>query len=150
MKLETLRTLWQAKNPTGNVWSVDSAGHLSETTIKGSKKFAVIYSDGGKIYTYTASSVYKLAERFNLIPESNLNYWTEAEACIKSIKAGGEYITLCALQDTVSDILSKETGLIIVLDGDECGLDEFDRRLFKFTGFSEYNPQTWKTTPYKF
>lgn len=138
MKLNTLSQAWQAKNPGGNIWIMDSNGQLSDSG-KQTGKFAVTYNQDGKIYTYTYKSVYKLAERLNMIPDSNLDYWQESVKAIESMDNGIEFISICGLSDTIRHIITEKTGQYPSLIHSDAGLDEWDRPLYKFTSYKLYN-----------
>lgn len=142
MKLETLRKLWQDKNPGGNVWYAASNGALSDVPAGKSKKFAVNFKADGKLYTYTAASIYALAERFELIPDSNVDYWAESRAAISAMDAGESYTSLGGLWDTIHYILEEQhPGMSIKIDGGESGKDEYDRRVFTFSAYEILDPK---------
>ena len=130
MKLETLRSLWHIDHPGGNIWYTDAAGNLSDVSLKG-KKYAVNFVEDGKLYTYTSSSVYALAERLDLIPESKHDYNSEAHEAISAILVGGTYKSTAALTDTIKHICRTD-GIDLWVKSVDAGLDEYDRSVFEF------------------
>jgi hypothetical protein len=135
MKLETLRRDWQKAHPGGNVWISMSNGQLLDEG-KQTGKFAVTYNADGKIYTYQYKSVYALAERLNMIPDGELDYWVESQNAIAAIRRGESYSSTGGLNDTIHYILAQETGKDIWATY-TTSRDEYDRELFTFTGFKE-------------
>jgi hypothetical protein len=135
MKLEILRRDWQKAHPGGNVWISYANGSLAEEG-KQTGKFAVTYSTGGKVYTYAYKSVYALAERLNMIPANDFDYWVESRNAIAAIRRGEHYLTICGLMDTMRHILGQETGKgFRVLY--TTSYDEYGRQLFDIYGLEE-------------
>lgn len=128
--MTVLRKLWQEKHPTGNIWIETSTGLLLDCG-KQTGKFKVTYSDSdSKPYVYSASSVYKLAERLNLIPNSEIDYWQESRNCIDALNSGLRFSTIAGIYDTMVSIDPSKSfgrGLKIAQS-----VDEFDRVVFTF------------------
>lgn len=135
MKLEILNQLFQNKYPEGKIYFMNS-GHLFSTLNKENKfsgKFAVVYNEGGKIYNFNASSVYKLAERFNLIPDSEIDYWIESENCINALLDGKDFYSIAGLMDTVRILFTeKYSPKYLLFDYKESHKDDYDRIVYKF------------------
>ena len=131
MELSTLRKLWQEKHPEGNIWIVNSSGSLFDSG-KQTGKFQVKYSESDtKPYIYKATSVYKLAERFNLIPQSEIDYWVESQNCINALSEGKSFATLGGIYDTMQALDSSKnfsTGLKI-----KESKDEYDRVIYTYS-----------------
>jgi hypothetical protein len=138
MEMSVIKSLWNAKNPGGNIWITDSAGHLFDNG-KQTGKFAVTYKADSKIYTYAYKSVYKLAERLNLIPDNNLDYWVEAEKAISAMDNGESFISICGLHDTISHIITEKTGKYCHLIAEDYDKDIYDRSQWIFKGYKFYN-----------
>ena len=135
MKLETLRTLWQQKNPGGQVWYTDTAGNLADYPIGKSKKLAVTFTASGKVYTYT-TTVHALAERYGLIPDdSNADYWAESRKAISAMERGESYKTTLGLSDTIRHILAEGRYEVEIEIGE--GVDEFDRVTYIFKSYTK-------------
>ena len=136
MKLEILNELFKNKYPEGKIYFFNS-GHLFDTISKENKfsgKFAVIYNEGGKIYNFSASSVYKLAERFNLIPDSEIDYWEESRNCIKNLLDGKDFYSVAGLSDTIRGLYSEENNnKIIDFKYCEDHKDDYDRIVYKYS-----------------
>lgn len=135
MKLEILNQLFKNKYPEGKIYFFNS-GHLFDTLNKENKfsgKFAVIYNEEGKIYNFSASSVYKLAERFDLIPDSEIDYWKESRNAIKNLLAGKDFYSIAGLSDTIRRIFSQENNnQIIDFKVEEFQKDDYDRIVYRY------------------
>jgi hypothetical protein len=136
MEMSVLRELWKAKNPDGNIWISDGLKLLESGKQTG--KFAVKYNQDGKIYNYSASSVYKLAERFNLIPDSNINYFEESRKAIRSMLSGKSFSTIAGLHDTIRHICESEFNCYIDFKSTE-SKDIYDRVVYTFTMIKKYS-----------
>ena len=135
MKLETLRTLWQQKNPGGQVWYTDTAGNLADYPIGKSKKLAATFKPEGKVYTYTAT-VRSLAERYGLIPDdSKADYWAESRKAIAAMNHGESYETTLGLSDTIRNILAEGRYEVELEIGE--GVDGFDRVTYIFKSYTK-------------
>jgi hypothetical protein len=121
-------------HPGGACWIYDK-GQLLESG-KQTGIWAVTYSADSKSYQFRASSVYKLAERLNMIPTSDVDYWAESHKAIAAIRIGSSYKSLGALSDTMRHILAGETGKSYKIEY-TTELDEYDRSVYIFTGISE-------------
>ena len=135
MKLEILNELFRNKYPEGKIYFLNS-GHLFDTISKENKfsgKFGVIYNEGGKIYNFSASSVYKLAERFNLIPDSEIDYWEESREAIQNLLDGKDFYSIGGLTDTIRILYSKENdGKIISFKVEKFKKDDYDRIVYRY------------------
>jgi hypothetical protein len=136
MKLETLRKDWQEAHPGGNVWISLSNGQLLEGG-KQTGKFAVTYNADGKIYTYAYKSVYSLAERLNMIPSGDIDYWVESRKAIAALRRGETFDTLGGLMDTMRHLLFQETGKGFSIRYTSNTRDEYDRVIFHIYGMEE-------------
>ena len=137
MKMSVLRELWQVKNPSGNIWIIDSSGSLFEEG-RQTGKFGITYNQDGKIYKYSASSVYSLAERFNLIPQSNIDVWQESREAIKAMLNNQEFSTIAGLSDTIRHICEKEFGCYLNFQISESN-DQYDRTVLTYRLTKKYS-----------
>ena len=120
MLISILNQLWQQVNPTGEI--------ERHPTRKG--MFWVTYQAGRKMYEYRASSVYALAERFDLIPETNIV--AESERIVAELAAGvSEVIAALGCGDTANH-LWHEAGHSLMIDNECAGVDEYERPLARF------------------
>jgi hypothetical protein len=138
MEMSTIKSLWQDKNPGGNIWISESNGQLRDSG-KQTGKFGVTYSSDGKIYTYSFKSVYKLAERLNLIPDNNLDYMTESKKAIQAMNNGESFISICGLHDTIAYLVGRQDGKTVIVEAEEIENDIYGRRQWKFMGYKVYN-----------
>ena len=142
MKMSVLRELWQVKNPSGNIWIIDHSGSLFEEG-RQTGKFGVTYNQNSKIYSYGASSVYKMAERFNLIPVSNIDYFQESRNAIKAMLNNQEFSTIAGLSDTIRHICESEFNCYLDFQILESA-DQYDRTVLtyrlikKYASYQEY------------
>jgi len=130
MELSVLRGLWKNNYPNGNIWIIARNGELFESG-KQTGKFGITYNQDGKIYSYTAKSVYKLAERFNLIPDSNIDYFVESKKAIEALLSGNEFESIGGLHDTIRFIVQEKTGKYISFESTQ-KLDQYDRIVYTF------------------
>jgi len=136
MKMSVLRELWQVKNPEGNIWIIDASGKLLEEG-RQTGKFGVTYNRDSKIYSYGASSVYKMAERFNLIPVSNIDYFQESRNAIKAMLENQEFSTIAGLTDTIRHICETEFNCYLDFSTTESS-DQYDRTVLAFKLIKKY------------
>lgn len=145
MKLEILNQLFKNKYPEGKIYFMNS-GRLFSSLNKENKfsgKFGVVYNEGGKIYNFSASSVYKLAERFNLIPDSEIDYFVESENCINALLDGKDFYSIAGLSDTIRGIFTKKNnGKIIDFQYKESHKDDYDRIVYKYYDCKVY--ENWE------
>jgi len=136
MELKNLRSLWQIKNPSGNIWIIDSNGNLFDEG-RQTGKFAVTYKSDGKIYTYSYKSIYKLAERLQMIPDNNLDYWIESRKAIEAMNQGKSFISICGLSDTIRYILGNNDTdkKDVSVEYKAIGLDIYDRQQYEFISY---------------
>lgn len=136
MDMSTIKTLWNEKNPGGNIWIMLSNGELLDSG-KQTGKFAVTYNSDGKIYTYSYKSVYKLAERLNLIPDNNLDYMTESKKAIQAINNGESFISICGLSDTMRYLLGNNPidKKDVHIESDDYEKDIYDRPRWIYKGY---------------
>ena len=127
MKLTTLQALWASTHPD---CLLDK--HL---TRKG--HYNVQYIPSGKMYTYRSTSVFALAERFELIPRVDIQQ--TADIVFNAFAAGeAQVIEHAGAGDTVTH-LAHENGLVGYVTCENAGLDEYDRPLSCYT-WAEVNP----------
>ena len=136
MKFKTLQMLFQEKNPNGKIFAYSKNGNLSEESTTGIIRFEVQFTEDGKMYVYQGiKTVYKMAERLNLIPNSNIDYVTESNECIDALLSGKMFSSIGGLHDTITDILYKRTGIRYTVEYDKT-IDEYDRTVFIFKGLA--------------
>jgi hypothetical protein len=140
MKIETLRRDWQKAHAGGNIWMTDKSMSLYLNG-KQTGQFAVSYAQDGKLYTFHAKTVYRLAERLNMIPTGEVDYWKESADAIKAIRAGGSYTSLGGLSDTMRYLLAQEDGKDYRIVSVE-SKDEYDRILLTFTAILPLDTST--------
>jgi hypothetical protein len=109
MKLEALNQLFKETHPNGYVQYDRQA-----------RKYFVVFSSPGKVYTYHASSNYKLAERLELI--SDVDIVAVARDVIAALGRGEEIVTHIGASDTVRYMGVDCTSI-------PTGVDEYDRPL---------------------
>lgn len=140
MELSVLRELWKAKNPNGNIWILYPDGGMEDSG-KQTGKFGITYTQDGKVYAYKAPSVYKLAERFNLIPESNIDIWEESRKAIQALLNNQEFSSLGGLSDTIRHLAENEFSCYIDFSIEE-SKDKYDRRVYTFKMIKKYDSYT--------
>lgn len=119
MLISILNQLWQQVNPTGEIERHPTRG-----------MFWVTYQAGRKVYEYRASSVYALAERFDLIPEVHVE--REAKRIVAELAQGAsEIIAPAGCGDTANHLWFK-AGHSLMIDNECAGVDEYERPLARF------------------
>lgn len=113
MKIETLNELFSAKNPSG--WA--RLGKKSGT-------IEVLFSTNGKVYTYR-STVYRLAERFELIPDVDIV--AEAKRIARELEHSESVVGYAGCGDTLRHTYNPN-----VVEEFNAGTDEFDRKLSSY------------------
>ena len=120
MLVSILNQLWQQVNPMGEI-----ERHPAR---KGS--FRVTYQSAGKVYEYRASSVYALAERLDLIPESDVQ--AESKRIVAELADGASEVVADAACGDTANYLWYEMGQSLSIDSETAGVDEYDRPLARF------------------
>lgn len=108
MEIKTLDKLLKEKNRSGARAIIGSDG-----------KVWVYFSNDSKCYKY-AGNIYNVAEKLDLIPEFDIP--VEAKKIVAALKAGKEFTSCAGALDTVRQSLRYATK-------DDCGVDEYDRRI---------------------
>ena|SRR5258706_2694540 len=141
MKLIILNKLFQAQYPDGKIFAHSKNGILSDETTSGLTSFDVQYKQDGKLYSFKGfKSVYSIAMKLNLIPESNLDYMTESQKAIEAMNKGDSFVSICGLHDTIKFLLNKVyDGKFIDLNAGDYTKDEYDRPQWIFNGYTIYN-----------
>jgi hypothetical protein len=100
-------------------------------------KFSLTYYPGGKCYKFSASSVHALAERLNLIPGGEIDYWVESRKAIQALSKGEKFESLGGLFDTIRFIISEKNGNFADLKTSE-SKDKYDRTVYIFESMTIY------------
>lgn len=118
MRVSVLAELWGEKHPGGKVWRGERSGY-----------FCVTYGPTpSKVYYYRASSVYRLAERLECIPEvSIVEIADRVEKQLENV--GDSAIDLAGASDT----LAHRFGAGFYVDWEDVGSDEWGRVLVRYT-----------------
>lgn len=118
MRLNTLRELWQAEYPTGDI------GRNYEY---GKDWYNVSFATGKRLYAYSAPSVYALAERLDMIPDRDIV--AEAQRIVDGLLNGHDSVIAALAAGDTANALWTGGGVIMC---EHAGTDKFDRALGRF------------------
>jgi len=127
LTLKKVNEIFKSENPTGYIERSENIGGLKPGF------FAVVFYNGGKIYTYKSKTLLALCEKLDIVPETDVN--VEAERIAAEFENGAEIVTgLRVAVDTVRWILGNSGFLPEkhTVTTQEIGLNEWNQSVAEF------------------